>query len=119
LTSASENTQPVAKRVAVSTPVNTPVIIHPEATDAEKHQLRFLIVNNGTPRHGTLFWTENGLEHRPTSEFAGIDSFSIVAHDTQTFSNSAIISVSVGDLAAGGIQHPEGKHRPFIFKPAP
>lgn len=102
LMSAAANTAPIAAACEVSTAVNTPVAVKPSATDAEDDQLRFFIVNDGAPSHGTLFWDDEGLVYRPADGYTGADSFAFVADDGRAVSNSAKVRIAVGGAAVTG-----------------
>jgi hypothetical protein len=114
LKSTKTNTPPVAAPVEVSTGVTKAVVIKPGATDAEGDYLRFFVVNDGGPAHGTLAWTADGLTYMPAEGYIGADSFSVAASDARAFSNSAKIKISIRNSAVVSARRRTGA-KPLII----
>ncbi|MFN8233423.1 MAG: choice-of-anchor L domain-containing protein [Actinomycetota bacterium] len=119
LTTAPDNTPPVAQDQDVSTPQNTSVDIDLAATDADAGDtLTYAVVT--PPANGQLSGSAPSLSYTPDASFMGADSFTFVANDGTADSNTATVSITVSppgtqfsmtiDTSQGGILliDPEG-----------
>jgi hypothetical protein len=118
LTTAPENTPPVAQDQVVSTPQDTPLPITLVATDADDDPLTYEVTS--PPTNGVLTVTGPSVIYTPAAGYTGPDAFTFVANDGTADSNEATVSITVTppgtqfsmtiDTSVGGILliDPEG-----------
>jgi hypothetical protein len=87
------NTAPVAADDTVNTNEDQTVALTLSATDAEGNALSYLIV--GGPSMGTLSGSAPNLTYTPKADANGTDSFTFVANDGNSDSNTATVSITV------------------------
>lgn len=88
-----ENTPPVASGQNAATIEDSPVSITLAASDADVDMLTFEIVD--PPANGTLAGAPPEVTYTPASGHAGSDSFTFLASDGQSDSNTATVFITV------------------------
>jgi hypothetical protein len=104
----SSNQRPSADSKSVSTNINTPVEITLSGQDPENSPLTFSLVT--PPSHGQLspLPLQSMVVYTPTSGFAGSDSFTYVAKDSQGATSTTPATVSISVSSGGGGLDPNG-----------
>jgi PKD repeat protein len=92
--SAPLNQPPVAFDGAVSTPVDTAVMIFLDAFDPDGDPITFEVVDQ--PASGSLECDLGVCVYTPDEAFTGNDSFTFRVFDGEAFSNVATVAISVG-----------------------
>ena len=89
----SVNDAPVTEPVTVSTPREVAVIVPLSGTDVDGDPLTFTVVT--PPAHGTLTGEGTSRTYTPGSGYAGPDSFTYLANDGTTDSNTSTVTITV------------------------
>ena len=90
------NQPPEAHDQAVATERDLAVPITLTATDPDLDPLAFTVVAG--PDHGTLTGTPPQLVYQPNPGFVGMDQLTFTASDGQHTSNTATVTITVGDV---------------------
>ncbi|TMQ06138.1 MAG: DUF4215 domain-containing protein [Deltaproteobacteria bacterium] len=90
---------PVADGQELATPMNLPLGITLQATDADSATLTYAIVD--WPAHGVLGGTAPDLTYTPDADFQGSDEFSFSASDGFVTSDIATIAITVTQCGNG------------------
>ena len=96
------NFPPVANAQSVWTNKGVTKAITLRATEADGDALTYSVVTN--PTHGTLTGTAPNLSYKPTTGYAGADSFTFKANDGLVDSNVATVSITVNTIPVANAQ---------------
>ncbi len=88
------NVAPIAASQAINVSPSTATAVTLSATDADTDPLTYLVVNS--PSFGFLTGTAPNLTYTPVAGYNGADTLTFVAGDGTSFSNPAIVALSVG-----------------------
>ena len=95
-TIAAANAPPVAQDQSVITSAYTPLAIRLVATDQDNTSLTYSIVSG--PSHGSLSNAGPKVIYTPAANYHGPDSFTFQAHDGQTSSNIATVTIKIPQI---------------------
>lgn len=93
LTVLPTNTAPLAESFALTTTQESALAVNLRATDADADDLLYTVVSS--PTHGTLTGAGADWIYTPVANFTGIDSLTFKAHDGQSDSPVATLTVNV------------------------
>ena len=91
--SLSGNNPPVADPQGVTTPEDTQAAITLTGSDLDDDPLTYNVVSG--PTNGSLGGTAPNLTYTPGANYNGLDSFTFVANDGTTNSNTATVTITV------------------------
>ncbi len=94
--STEANNPPVADDQSITTDEDSSVSITLTASDSDGDTLSYAIVNN--PTHGTLSGTAPELTYTPDSDYNGTDTFTFIAVDGKSISNSATVTITINPV---------------------
>jgi len=100
VTESAVNTPPIAKSQRVTTDIDTSATITLDATDKDDGD-RLTYSIGTTPNHGSLssFDKDTGsVVYNPNSGYSGSDSFTFIASDESSSSNTAEVSINVNPV---------------------
>jgi hypothetical protein len=100
VTESAVNTPPIAKSQRVTTDIDTSATITLDATDKDDGD-RLTYSIGTTPNHGSLssFDKDTGsVVYNPNSGYSGSDSFTFIASDESSTSNTAEVSINVNPV---------------------
>ena len=102
------NTAPVASNDSASTALNTPVTINVLAndSDADNDALTVASVSTGGTTNGVVNNNTSNVTYSPNTNICGTASFQYQATDGTDLSNSATVTVTVGDANAPVVSSP-------------
>jgi hypothetical protein len=89
----STNTAPISTAAVITINQNTDTIITLQATDSDGDSLTYSISTQ--PLNGTVALNGNIATYMPTTNYAGEDSFSFIANDSEVDSNIATVDITV------------------------
>jgi hypothetical protein len=89
----STNTAPISTAAVITINQNTDTIITLQATDSDGDSLTYSISTQ--PLNGTVALNDNIATYMPTANYAGEDSFSFIANDSEADSNIATVDITV------------------------
>jgi len=92
------NQAPVALNSSVSTAINTPVYVQLAITDDGIAPGGYTYTITQNSAHGILSGTDNDRTYTPTSGFSGTDTFKWKVNDGQYDSNTATVTINVGNI---------------------
>jgi large repetitive protein len=100
---AGVNTAPAARNDAVAVDAGDSVVIAPLKNDKDANGDALKVVKIGKPRHGTAVLNPDGtVTYAPNKSYAGgVDSFPYTISDGHGGTATAIVTVTVNEVAAG------------------